>query len=145
MEDGAFLAKCLKEVVESRLDLQQAISLYQAGRMPKAHIKQQVSYLNGAMWMLPDGPAQRARDAAMEAELRGEPVVRSSNLYSDPATVLEVYGYDAEAHADREIAAFHNRQIQPRDERTGITAEQAEKYMNWFLPKGERFQISSRL
>ena len=58
MEDGAFLARTLAKVVESKIDLAQAVEIYEKGRMPKAYYKQQVSFLNGAIWHLPDGPLQ---------------------------------------------------------------------------------------
>ena len=145
MEDGAFLGRCLAHVIKGSLNMAQAIEIYEKGRMPKAHIKQQVSFLNGAVWQLPDGRAQQARDAALEPELRGEPLMRSPNLYSDPTTVLEVYGYNAEADADEKIAAFLNSGHKSRDQRTGVTAAQAEKYMNWFLPESEKMRIRSNL
>ena len=75
------------------MTLADAISLYEQERRPLADIKQQVSYLNGAIWHLQDGsPAQLARDAAMAPELQGRQLVRSPNLYSDPHTVLTCYG-----------------------------------------------------
>lgn len=145
MEDGAFLGICLRQVIQGSLTIPEAIGVYEKGRMPKAHMKQQVSFLNGAIWQVPDGPAQEARDAAMAPELRGEPMLRSPSLYSDPATVLEVYGYDAEAHANEEIAGFLNRGRRPRDAQTGITAELADKYANWFLPKDQHYLIKSKI
>ena len=62
MEDGAFLARTLSKVVEGMIDLAQAIEIYEQGRMPKAYYKQQVSFLNGAIWHLPDGPLQEVSD-----------------------------------------------------------------------------------
>ncbi|KAK9241595.1 hypothetical protein V1506DRAFT_510273, partial [Lipomyces tetrasporus] len=44
----------------------------------------------------------------MAPELEGKYFVRSSNLYGDPQAVLEVYGYDVEAHADEALARYHN-------------------------------------
>lgn len=58
MEDGAFLARALARVVDGKIDLAQAIEIYENGRMPKAYYKQQVSFLNGAIWQVPDGPLQ---------------------------------------------------------------------------------------
>lgn len=145
MEDGAFLGRCLAQVVAGTMSVEQAVEVYEKARMPKAHIKQQVSFLNGAMWQLDDGPAQQARDAAMAPELTGQPMIRSPNLYSDPTTVLEVYGYDAEQHADEEIATYLNNGVKPRDAATGITADQAYKYMNWFLPEDQRLEFKARI
>ncbi|KAL2002651.1 hypothetical protein VTN02DRAFT_6321 [Thermoascus thermophilus] len=144
MEDGAFLAKCIGAVAKGKLSLREAINLYEKERMPKAYAKQQVSFLNGAIWHLPDGPQQRARDAAMAPELEGKYYVRSSNLYGDPQTVLEVYGYDAETHADDAIAKYLNGGKEPAHPDTGVTPELQQKYLDWFLvdeaKRGERIQ-----
>ena len=88
MEDGAFLGRCLGEVVKGRISVAEAVDIYEKTRMPKAYLKQQVSFLNGAIWHLPDGPLADARDKAMSPELRGEHFLRSPNLYGDPETVL---------------------------------------------------------
>lgn len=132
MEDGAFLAKCVGTVAQGKLSLREAINLYEVERMPKAFLKQQVSFLNGAIWHLPDGPKQQAHDAAMAPELEGKYKVRSSNLYGDPQTVLDAYGYDAEAHAEEALTHFTNgeKAVYPG---TGIVLGLEEKYMGWFM------------
>ncbi|RLL96755.1 hypothetical protein CFD26_105878 [Aspergillus turcosus] len=132
MEDGAFLAKCIGAVAQGSLSLPDAISLYEQERMPKAFMKQQVSFLNGAIWHLPDGPKQQARDAAMAPELEGKYLVRSSNLYGDPQTVLEVYGYDAEAHAEEALARYLNNRKDVTHPVTGIVPSVEKKYVGWF-------------
>ncbi len=134
MEDGAFLGRCIGEVVKGRISLAQAIEIYEKERMPKAHFKQQVSFLNGAIWHLPDGPAQEARDRAMKVELEGRPFVRSPNLYGDPMTVLGVYAYDAEEHADSALYEYLEGRKR-MDETKKITKSIADTYMNWFLPE----------
>lgn len=88
MEDGAFLAKTIGEAVKGNMSIAEAVELYEQERMPKAYAKQQVSFLNGAIWHLPDGPEQRARDEAMSPELSGEQYVRSPNLYGDPGMYI---------------------------------------------------------
>ena len=112
MEDGAFLAKCISAYVHGKLDdINAAVSIYETERMPNAHFKQQVSFLQGAIWHLPDGPLQRARDEAMAPEIEDggrRYLVRSSNLYADPKTVLDVYGYDVEGHAEDAIEKYRN-------------------------------------
>ena len=125
MEDGAFLARCIAQVVRQRLSLQEAISLYERHRMPKAHFKQQISFINGMIWHLPDGSAQQARDKAMSVELNGRPFLRSPNLYGDPATVLSVYGYDAESSAEVKIREYL-KDRGPWLERTGVNEELLE-------------------
>lgn len=84
MEDGAFLARCIGAVIAGRLTVADAVGVYEKGRMPKASYKQQVSYLNGWLWHLPDGPAADARDETMRRELMGEIPIKSANLYGDP-------------------------------------------------------------
>jgi len=140
MEDGAFLARCVGKVVEGKLRLDQAVKVYEDERMPKAYEKQQVSFLNGAIWHLPDGPEQRARDKVMAPELQGKYYVRSSNLYGDPQTVLDVYGYDVEEHAENALAKFINGGKEPAHPETGITKAVEDKYLNWFLAAGKRGQ-----
>ena len=88
MEDGAFLGRCLSYVVQGKIGLAEAVSIYEKVRMPKAYFKQQVSFLNGAIWHLPEGPLSDARDLAMSPELRNEHFLKSPNLYGDPETVL---------------------------------------------------------
>ncbi|KAH9825732.1 salicylate hydroxylase [Teratosphaeria destructans] len=145
MEDGVFLARCLKEVVDGRMSRTDAISVYEKGRMPKASYKQQLSYLNGWIWHLPDGPAQQARDQAMELELDGQVPIQSPNLYGDPVVVQECYGYDAEAHAEDEIATTLNHGAVVRDAATTVDAASAQKTVNWFLPDGHKFEIKPKL
>jgi salicylate hydroxylase len=147
MEDGAFLGKCIEQVVQGRMSVPQAIEIYEKNRMPKADYKQQVSFLNGAIWQLPDGPAQEARDKAMSIELGDGPFMRSPNLYGDPTTVLQVYNYDAEAHADAAIYEFL-RGRKPGDHTKNISKEYADTYMTWFLPReyeGNQLKIDCKL
>lgn len=145
MEDGAFLARCLSLVVKGKATVADAVTLYEKGRMPKASYKQQVSFLNGWIWHLPEGPAQEARDREMQCELSGEVPMRSSNLYGDPTCVQECYGYDAEKHADVEISTFLNRGRVVRDAATMIQPERADQIANWFLPEEHQFKVLPRL
>lgn len=145
MEDGEFLGMTLRHVVQGDISVKKAVEIYEKARMPLADIKQQVSFLNGAIWMLPDGPEQEARDKALEPELRGEPYIRSPNLYSDPRTVLECYGYDAEAHAEAEVQKYLHARREVRDAQ-GMTKRKKDDVMGWFLPGGPKGpSISARL
>jgi salicylate hydroxylase len=58
LEDGAFLGTVFGRVVKGELTVSEALDLYEKARMPKADYKQQVSFVNGAIWHLPDGPQQ---------------------------------------------------------------------------------------
>ncbi|KUJ21522.1 FAD/NAD(P)-binding domain-containing protein [Mollisia scopiformis] len=138
MEDGAFLGRCIRSVIAGQITLSQALEIYEKERMPKTHFKQQVSFLNGAIWQLPDGSAQGARDAAMQAELEGRPFSRSSNLYGDPQTVLRVYGYDAEAHADGAVHEYlKGRKRGDWRKGMGIEKEVLDGIVRWWLPEEE--------
>lgn len=134
MEDGAFLGRCVGRVVKGQITMREAVEIYEKERMPKAYAKQQVSFLNGAIWHLPDGPAQRARDRAMAPELEGKYYVRSSNLYGDPQTVLDVYGYDVEEHAEAALNSHINDCKESFVLGAGITSTLQKKYMDWFMP-----------
>ena len=146
MEDGAFLARTLAQVVQGKLNLAQAIDIYEKTRMPLAHNKQQVSFINGQLWMLPDGPLQQARDKAMQPELRGEQLVRSPNLYSDPYTALTMFDYDAEADAEIAIKAYLDGQ-EPGDKNSGLTRREMERFFGHWWPKGQSLEAipSSKL
>jgi len=141
MEDGAFLGILLGAVAKGEMKLAEAVDIYEKERMPLADIKQQLSFMNGAIWHLPDGPEQEARDKMMEGELRGEQLLRSPNLYADPWTMLTCYGYDPEAHANRVVEAW-KRDAKPRDAQTHVTDEQKDIYMNWFLPETKKDVVS---
>lgn len=142
MEDGAFLAKCVEGVIQGKLSLREAVRIYEAERMPKAYAKQQVSYINGAIWQLPDGPLQEARDAAMAPELQGKYFVRSSNLYGDPQTVLDVYGYDVQGHAEDAVERYCRGGKEPAHPTTGVTPGLQRKYMDWFLPRQDQRNVA---
>ncbi|OAG42032.1 hypothetical protein AYO21_03767 [Fonsecaea monophora] len=141
MEDGAFIARTLAKVVEDKITIAQAIEIYEKTRMPKAYYKQQVSFINGAIWQVPDGPIQelnrgnmQARDRAMAPEVKGEQFMRSPNLYGDPVTTLSVYGYDAEEDADIAIRAYLQK-CEPYDVNTGVTDRELERFVGWWWPK----------
>jgi len=133
MEDGAFLGRTIAAVVQGKISMPEAIDIYEKRRMPLARVKQGVSFLNGAIWQLPDGPAQEARDKAMAPELKGEIMMRSPNLYGDPHTVLSVYGYDPERDAELAIAAYIEKQ-EIGDKQTGVTTRQMDNLVSWWWP-----------
>jgi salicylate hydroxylase len=71
IEDGAVLANCLVDVRSA--DAAEALRRYEAKRQPRTARVQAASRANGGAWHLPDGPEQRARDAALaqgEADFR---------------------------------------------------------------------------
>lgn len=143
MEDGAFLARCLRAVEAGTIHLPDAVTLYEQSRIPKAHYKQQISYMNGWIWQLPDGPAQEARDRAMQSELHDEFPLRSSNLHGDPTVIFGCYGYDAEKHADEQLLAWANGGQPVTDAATAVSRSEADKLANWFLPDEVKFETKT--
>jgi len=144
MEDGAFLGRTISAVVQGKISIPEAVDIYEKTRMPLAHLKQQVSFLNGAIWQLPDGPLQEARDKAMSVELEGKVPMRSPNLYGDPHTVLSVYGYDAERDADLTIAAYLEKH-EPGDKQTGVTQRLLDNFVSYWWPEKKGPPPASKL
>lgn len=56
-------------------------------------------------------------------------------------TVMECYGYDAEFHADNEIASWTNGGQPPRDAATSVTRVEADKLADWFLAPEHKFKL----
>jgi 2-polyprenyl-6-methoxyphenol hydroxylase-like FAD-dependent oxidoreductase len=80
IEDGATLAACLADE-----DVPRALCRYESLRRPRATRLQELSAANKTRFHLPDGPAQRERDAEMAA---------GATDWS-PAAVAWLYGHDA--------------------------------------------------
>ncbi|KAL5328675.1 hypothetical protein ACEPPN_002177 [Leptodophora sp. 'Broadleaf-Isolate-01'] len=83
----------------------------------------------------------------MSLELGEKPVLRSPNLYGNPTTVLGVYAYDAEEHADSELFVYMKGK-ERMDEEKKITKSVADSYLNWFLPDdyaGKQVRIEAKL
>jgi salicylate hydroxylase len=141
MEDGAFLGRCIAQVVVGKITLEQAVKVYETERMPKAKFKQEISFLNGAIWHMPDGPVQKKRDDAMKGELVGRREDGSPNLYGDPKMMKLVYGYDAEEHADLALERFLKGE--PRiDDSDELDKETEELFRKWSV--GE-MEVSAKL
>jgi salicylate hydroxylase len=84
IEDGATLAACLSQL--GAQDVPEALRRYETLRLPRASRLQALSEANKTRFHLPDGPAQRDRDAEM---------ARGMTDWSLKA-VAWLYGYDAE-------------------------------------------------
>lgn len=82
IEDTAALAACLRRIT-SKEELGHAIDVFQNIRILRVNQIHEASTLHGFTIHLPDGPAQRTRDAAME-EVTGEHFIESRNQWSDP-------------------------------------------------------------
>ncbi|KAJ5787279.1 Monooxygenase FAD-binding [Penicillium paradoxum] len=100
VEDGAALARSLSKI-ENAADIPKALEVFEQVRIERAGMMQEASLLNGKLWHFADGALQQARDAAMKPETLGLPFSHSPNQWSDPATQMWCYGYDAEQEIDR--------------------------------------------
>lgn len=100
VEDGVALARALSKINDVQ-EMTHALNVFEKVRIDRAMKMQEASRLNGKLWHFADGPLQRARDKAMEPETRGEPFSHSPNQWSDPATQMWAYHYDAEVEIDR--------------------------------------------
>jgi salicylate hydroxylase len=99
VEDGVALARALSHI-SSTTGIQHALSIFEEVRAERTRMMQDASLLNGQLWHFPDGPLQEARDEAMKPETLGIPFSHSPNQWSDPATQMWAYGYDAERAID---------------------------------------------
>lgn len=95
VEDGAALAVALNELT-STSQLRFALRVFEDERRQRTANMQEASLVNAMLWHYADGPEQRARDAAMRAEVEGRHFLSSPNQWSDPMTQAWAYGYDAE-------------------------------------------------
>jgi salicylate hydroxylase len=75
VEDAATLAACLAAAAARGDDLPAALRRYEALRLPRATRVQAMSRGNAARFHLPDGPEQRARDAAMASSFGLSPEI----------------------------------------------------------------------
>lgn len=80
IEDAAVLARCLGSY---RNDPEQGLKQYEAARIERTTRLQEISHARREINHLPDGPEQRARDAALA---ESDPLVRNG----------WIYGFDAE-------------------------------------------------
>jgi salicylate hydroxylase len=100
VEDGIALAQSLSELSDPA-DLSKALHIFEQVRKERAGKMQEASLLNGKLLHFADGPLQRARDTGMKPETLGLQFLHSPNQWSDPATQMWCYGYDAEREIDR--------------------------------------------
>jgi len=84
IEDGATLKGCLLKLSN---DVSAALRLYEQLRLPRASRLQGMSATNKTRFHMPDGPAQRERDAEM---------ARGATDWS-PAAIAWLFAHDAES------------------------------------------------
>ncbi len=85
IEDGATLAACLARHSDNVVA---ALGLYETLRLPRSARCQAVSRANMAVYHLPDGPAQQARDAQLAAGTAGWSHSATAWLYDHDAGIL---------------------------------------------------------
>lgn len=106
VEDGVALTRALSKI-HSKDQIPLALSLFEKVRIQRASKMQEASLLNGKLWHFPDGPLQQGRDAAMLPEVNDVPFSHSPNQWSDPATQMWCYAYDAEREIDQEWMKYY--------------------------------------
>ena len=117
MEDGAFLGQVLSEVVRGVINIPEAIDLYEKRRIPKAFVKQQISFISGTFNMAEGEDAER-RDKASAVEVQAwdrdvihgtsamSPSYRSWQMFCTPTSVPSILYYDAEGDADNAVCEY---------------------------------------
>ena len=107
VEDAAALATALEDT-RGEGDLARVLRVFEEVRSERTRQMQQASSLNAQLLHFADGPEQKARDAAMEAEVLGLRFETSSNQWSDPVTQRWAYGYDAVSVVQQRLWASRN-------------------------------------
>ncbi|SPN98901.1 related to salicylate hydroxylase [Cephalotrichum gorgonifer] len=109
LEDGAVLGTLLAKVVPARKDaqLRRVSEMYQALRRDRGAEIQRESFGQRTDFHLPDGEAQKARDARMVAALERDsgPDEGFPSRWTCPRVQRFLYGYDAYAEAERAYKA----------------------------------------
>ncbi|RFU82004.1 salicylate hydroxylase [Trichoderma arundinaceum] len=114
MEDGAFLGRILSEVVRETITIPEAIQLYEKQRIPKAWVKQQISYVSGLVNMTSDSTERDKASlpesqAALDNPCRPKPpppTYRSWQYYCSGDSVPGIFYYDAEGDADAAVCEY---------------------------------------
>ena len=122
MEDAAFLGRALSEVTRGCIPLPEAIKLYEQRRIPKAWLKQQISFVSGLVNLTDDPKQTTQRNEASEPEVLQNalnskrfvsdlpPTYRSWQFYSMADTLPHVFYYDAEGDADNAVCEYLQQQ-----------------------------------
>lgn len=117
IEDGAFLGRIISEVTRGTINIAEATRLYEDRRIPKAWIKQQVSFVSGIVNMFSTKEDCQARNSASNLEIQAEqsnPVhsgelpstYRSWQYYCNFNSVPGIFSYDAEGDADNSVCEY---------------------------------------
>ena len=86
IEDGATLTSCLLKILS---DVPAALHLYEQLRLQRASRLQGMSAINKSRFHMPDGPAQRERDAQMASGATDWSRAAIAWLFEHDAEVIE--------------------------------------------------------
>jgi salicylate hydroxylase len=141
MEDGAFLGRIISEVVRGVISVPEAVQLYEQRRMPKAWLKQQLSFVSGMVNMTDDPAFAVERDRASLPEVMTNgaklpPTYRSWQLFAQHhETIPHVFYYDAEWDADSAVCEYLlTRGVV--DEETMVSVRIREKWLGFVGDNG---------
>ncbi|KIW22101.1 uncharacterized protein PV07_12517 [Cladophialophora immunda] len=127
MENGELLARCIQSMVQGKIEIAEAVHIYEAERMPKAYLKQQVSFLcNRELTTWSRATGSRSSDDGRA----GWQILRPEQQSAYAGTAVDKYLHDGRESAD---AA------------TGVTPALQQKYMDSFLTSNEGANQDSSL
>ncbi|KIX96059.1 uncharacterized protein Z520_08314 [Fonsecaea multimorphosa CBS 102226] len=117
IEDGAFLGQVISEVVRGVISVPEAVTLFEQRRMPKAWIKQQLSFHSGLMYTVAQPEEREKRNQAGRFEVarwehnpaRQEPShieYRSWPVARCVETAKSIWYYDPEGDADNAVLEY---------------------------------------
>ena len=143
MEDGAFLGTIMGEVMRGTVSLKEAVHLYEKERMPRVKLKQQGSYINGAVMMYArEKTEQRNASSRIEIERMMDnpinpqarpPTYRSWILWANPESLPHMHTYDAEGDADMAVCRYLQETTE-KNAKTGMSIGLEEKWWGYMQP-----------
>ena len=117
IEDGAFLGQVISEVARGVISVPEAVTLFEQKRMPKAWIKQQLSFHSGTMYSLarPEDQEKRKQAGRFEVARWEQNPARQEQSHVEyrswivsrcTETVKSLWFYDAESDADNAVLEY---------------------------------------
>jgi salicylate hydroxylase len=104
IEDGGVLGRLLGSV-ESKLQLPQAIKLYEQLRKARSEAIVRETFHQRNAFHMPDGPQQRERDEIFASQLGKEVTCKFPSRWTCAEVQPRLYGYDAYKEADAALEA----------------------------------------
>jgi salicylate hydroxylase len=139
MEDGVFLGRVINEVARGIITLPEAVSIYEAKRIPRAWTKAQASFTSGSINMaIGDLSVKRNKASAIEVQASARNVIRptealpaayrSWQMYCNPMSIPGILNYDAESDADNAVCEF----LQGKTEMDDVTLVTKGLWDKWW-------------